>query len=208
MKSQPTLKIRPAKHADDELAARLIYLSMRDLADYLFSEVRLSIVEIFAGLFARDDNRFSWRNTDVAEWNGVPAGILVSFTGNELTRRELAIGLGLLRLCGVWDVMRLALRAISIANSIETRRDEYYIANLAVLPDYQNLGIGSALLLHAENKARSAGLRKCSLIVNLENQAAQRLYEHNGFRIVYSKQNRGPAGEAHAGYYRMVKMLS
>ena len=208
MKPQPPLMTRPAKRSDDELAARLIYLSMEKLADYLFGHVQLSIEEIFAGLFARDDNRFSWRNTDVAEWNGVPAGVLVSFPGSELPRLELAIGLGLLRLCGVWDVLRLALRAISIAGSIETRKDEYHIANLAVLPDYQNRGIGSALLGFAEEKARSTGIHKCSLIVNLGNPAAQRLYERIGYRIVYSKKYTGPTKDIHAGYHRMVRVLS
>ena len=208
MTLQTHLTIRPADQTDAELAASLIYLSMGELADYLFGGGHLSIAEILAGLFLRADNRFSWRNTEIAEWEGAPAGMLASFAGRDLMRYELAIGLGLLRLCGLREVLRLAPRALSIAGGIETRRDEYYLANLGVLPDFQNRGIGSRLLNHAEGKARQAGLGKCSLIVDLENPAAQRLYERSGYRVVYSKEYPGPAEGAHAGYHRMVKVLN
>jgi ribosomal protein S18 acetylase RimI-like enzyme len=200
--------VRPATRSDVELAARLIYSSMGELAEYLFGRVQPSVEEILAGLFLLKNNRFSWQETDVAEWEDKPAGILISFTGREFARRELAIGLGLLRLCGVMSVLRLSVRALSIANGIETRQDEYYLAHLAVLPEYQGRGIGSSLLKHAEIKAGKAGQGKCSLIVDLENPAAQRLYERCGYQIVYSKEYPGPAQDAHAGYHRMVKVLN
>jgi ribosomal protein S18 acetylase RimI-like enzyme len=180
---------------------------MGDLADYIFGEAHISVEAILAGLFLREGNRFSWRNTDIAEWEGVPAGMLASFEGGKLMRYELAIGLGLLSLCGVRDVLRLTPRALSIAGGIETRRDEYYLANLGVLPDLQNRGIGTGLLKHAEGKARLAGLDRCSLIVDLLNPAARRLYERCGYHVVYSKEYPGPAEDAHAGYHRMVKVL-
>ena len=208
MNGPVSLAIRPAHAADVELAARLIYLSMGELADYLFGGVQISVEGILAGLFLREDDRFSWRRSEIAEWQGVSAGLLVSFAGREFLYREMTIGLGLLQLCGWLDVMRLSLRALSIANRIETRRDEYYLANMGVLPEYQNLGIGSGLLEQAEQKARSVGLDKCSLIVDLENLAAQRLYERAGYRVVYSKTYPGPAEQAHAGYHRMVKALN
>ena len=45
--------------------------------------------EILAGLFLSEGNRFSWNITDLAEWDGQPGGMLVSFPGWEFTRREL-----------------------------------------------------------------------------------------------------------------------
>ncbi len=118
------------------------------------------------------------------------------------------IGLGLLRVCGLRDVMRLSVRALVIANGVETYRDEYYLANMAVFPNFQGRGIGSALLSRAEQKAKEAGLRKCSLIVDLENYAAQRWYDRFGYRVVMTKTYPGAAGDAHAGYHRMVKDLN
>jgi ribosomal protein S18 acetylase RimI-like enzyme len=91
---------------------------------------------------------------------------------------------------------------------VETYRDEYYLANMAVFPDFQGRGIGSGLLAHAESKARDAGLKKCSLIVDTENPSARRLYERFGYQVVFTKTYPGPAEEAHAGYHRMVKELN
>jgi ribosomal protein S18 acetylase RimI-like enzyme len=203
-----TLAIRTADPDDAVLASRLMHLSMGELADYLFGGVRLSVDEILAGLFSLDGNRFSRSIADLAEWGGQPAGMLVSFPGREFTRRELAIGLGLLKLCGLWDVLRLSVRALSIANGVETYRDEYYLANMAVSPEFQGRGIGSNLMTHAEDKAWRAGLKKCSLIVDLENPAARRLYERCGYQVVFTKTYPGPAENAHAGYHRMLKELN
>jgi ribosomal protein S18 acetylase RimI-like enzyme len=200
--------IRPASADDAPLAARLMYLSMGELADYLFGKAHLSVDEILTGLFLLEGNRFSQGIADVAEWDGQPAGMLVSFPGWEFTHRELAIGLGLLKLCGPWDVLRLSVPALLIANGVETRRDEYYLANMAVLPEFRRRGIGSALLANAEEKACHAGLRKCSLIVDIENPSARLLYERNGYRVVFSKTYPGPAENAHAGYHRMLKELN
>ena len=197
--------IRPADPGDAQLASRLITLSMGELADYLFGGTHLSVDEILTGLFLLEGNRFSRTIVVFAEWDGQPAGMLVSFPGWEFARRELAIGLGLLKLCGLWDVLRLSVPALSIANGVETYRDEYYLANMAVFPDFRGRGIGSALLGHAEEKARRAGLKKCSLIVDTENPAARRLYERCGYKIVFTKTYPGPAENAHAGYHRMLK---
>ncbi len=180
---------------------------MGELADYLFGGVRLTVNEILAGLYLMNNNRFSWGTADVAEWDGEPAGMLTSFPGWEFTRRELSIGTGLLKLCSFFELMRLAVRALSIANGIETKKDEFYLANMAVSPGFQGRGIGSRLLEHAQQKAQKAGLKKCSLIVDTENPAAHRLYERFGYQVVFTKTYPGPAEDAHAGYHRMVKEL-
>ena len=202
-----SLVIRPATPDDAELAARLMYLSMGELADYLYGGVRLSVEEILAGFFAMKNNRYSWSIADVTEWDSQPAGMLTSFPGREFARRELAIGAGLLKLCNFLEVLRLSMRALSIANGVETYRNEYHLANMGVLPEFQGRGIGSSLLEHAEQKARDARLKKCSLIVDTENPNAKRLYERFGYQVDFTKTYPGLAEDAHAGYHRMVKEL-
>jgi ribosomal protein S18 acetylase RimI-like enzyme len=202
-----SLAIRPATPEDAELAARLMYLSMGELAEYLFGGVRASVDEILAGLFRLKESRFSWCRADVAEWAGQPVGMTISFSGRETLRRNLVTGAGLLKICGLRDVIHLAVRALSIAAGIESKRDEYYLANMAVLPEYQGHGIGSSLLTHVEEKAREAGSQICSLIVDTENPNARRLYERFGYQIVFTKTYLGSAEDAHAGYHRMVKEL-
>lgn len=201
------LKIRPARPDDVEIAVNAIYLSMGELADYLFGGVSHSVKNILAGLFRRDNNRFSWQCTDIAVLDETPVGTLVSFPGWEINRRDFATGKGLMKICGFFDVVRLALRALSIASGIETKKNEYYIANMAVLPEYQRRGVGARFLEHAEKRAQQVGLHTCSLIVDLENPSAQRLYERYGYHVVYTKTYPGPAENAHAGYHRLIKTL-
>jgi ribosomal protein S18 acetylase RimI-like enzyme len=133
--------------------------------------------------------------------------MIISFPGGETLYRNIATGIGLFKLCKFFDVLRLAVRALSMGSGIETKRDEYYIANLAVLPQYQGRGIGSSLLSHVEEKAKNAGTQKCSLIVDTEKPAARRLYEHRGYHVVYTKNFVGVTEDPHAGYYCLVKEL-
>jgi ribosomal protein S18 acetylase RimI-like enzyme len=201
------LTIRPASLDDAELVVRLIGMSMGVLADYLFGGVQTPVDEILAGLYKFENNRYSWSRTDIAELNGEAIGMVINYPGGETFSRSLATGLGLFKLCNFFDVMRLAVRALSIASGIENKVDEYYIANLAVLPSYQGRGIGSALLAYVERNAQMASLQKCSLIVDTEKPAARRLYERIGYQVVYTKTYTGDAEDAHAGYFRLVKDL-
>ena len=116
-------------------------------------------------------------------------------------------GIGLFKLCNFFNIMRLALRALSITDGMDIKRDEYYISNLAVLPRFRGCGIGSGLIAHVEAKARRAGLQKCSLIVDTEKPVAQRLYKHRGYRTVHTKTHIGAAKDPQVGYYHMVKEL-
>ena len=59
--------------------------------------------------------------------------------------------------------------------------DEFHIDVLAVVPSSRGMGIGTALMLQAEEKAESTGKRKMSLGVIAENEGAIRLYERLGY---------------------------
>ncbi len=204
---KPSITIRPAAPGDADLASQLIHLSMHKLAEYLFGDARKPVNEILRGLYVSRYNRFSWTTAVVAEDEGKPVGMLFSFPGNEIIRRELIIGAILLKLCGL-DMLKIALRALSIADGVEAYQGEYHLANLAVLPEFQGIGTGSSLLENAESKARQAGQGKCSLIVNTENTMAKRLYERFGYRVDYTKTFPALGENTYAGYHRMVKELS
>ena len=60
--------------------------------------------------------------------------------------------------------------------------DEFHTDVLAVVPSTQGMGIGTALMLKAEEKAESTGKRTMSLGVIAENEGAIRLYERLGYR--------------------------
>jgi len=58
---------------------------------------------------------------------------------------------------------------------------EYYLANMAVFPEFRRQGLGSLLLADAETRARQQGCNRLALDVEAENRDAVRLYERVGF---------------------------
>ena len=60
--------------------------------------------------------------------------------------------------------------------------DEFHIDLVAVVPSSRGLGVGTALMLKAEEKAESKGKHAMSLGVIAENEGAIRLYERLGYR--------------------------
>jgi ribosomal protein S18 acetylase RimI-like enzyme len=65
---------------------------------------------------------------------------------------------------------------------VEREADALFLANLQILPDFQNRGLGSAVVRHVIEEARATGLG-VRLQVLKSNQPARRLYERLGFEI-------------------------
>lgn len=64
------------------------------------------------------------------------------------------------------------------------REGEYAFRRFAVLPEYQKLGIGRALVSHCRDRAELYGGKKLTLIMINENEKLKQFYESNGFRVV------------------------
>ena len=62
------------------------------------------------------------------------------------------------------------------------RADDFHIDVLAVVPSSQGMGVGTALMVKAEEKADSMGKLTMSLGVIAENEGAIRLYERLGYK--------------------------
>ncbi|MEZ4950347.1 MAG: GNAT family N-acetyltransferase [Saprospiraceae bacterium] len=56
-----------------------------------------------------------------------------------------------------------------------------HIDQMAVHPDFQNQGIGMALLHHVKEEADRLGIKKITLDVSVENHTAFALYSKAGF---------------------------
>lgn len=64
-----------------------------------------------------------------------------------------------------------------------TGEDQGFVAYMAVEPEAQGRGIGSALLARAEDEARRLGLPYMALMVTEENASARALYERAGYVV-------------------------
>jgi len=160
-------------------------------------------------LFTYPNNRFSYSKAIIAEVEGQTAGMLLSFPSNELERLERTHLYQLLAIYPLVDVLRVAWRFLPMLPCTEAEKDEYYIAHVAVFPQYQGHGIGRNLMAVAEEQCRQAGLEKCSLCVDFGHETARQLYLKLGYLIVESITNpphivRRLKWE---GYERMVKKI-
>ena len=70
--------------------------------------------------------------------------------------------------------------------------DEAHVTNIAVLPSFQNQGLGMLLLEEGEKYAKDRGFTKISLEVKKSNKQGIRLYTKYGFSVVGTK----------VGYYK------
>jgi [ribosomal protein S18]-alanine N-acetyltransferase len=62
--------------------------------------------------------------------------------------------------------------------------DEAHLINLAIGPKFRQKGLGSAMIDYCLKFAARRGARLATLEVRSGNEAAKRLYEKSGFRIV------------------------
>jgi ribosomal protein S18 acetylase RimI-like enzyme len=67
--------------------------------------------------------------------------------------------------------------------SYETNKNEAYLNSIAILPKYQNKGIGTRAVSMINKILNKQGIRDAWLVVHPENLQAVRVYEKNGFKL-------------------------
>jgi ribosomal-protein-alanine N-acetyltransferase len=67
--------------------------------------------------------------------------------------------------------------------------DEIHINNVAILPHFRGMGIGTTLLHHVLAEATRLGAKRATLEVRASNDAARRLYERLGFHVAATRRN-------------------
>ena len=202
-----SITIRPANPQDVPLAVECFRLSMDEFADQMFGSVPgHSTDAVLADLFSYRKGRFSYRYGNVAEWDGQPVGLLVAYPSSLMPRLDLEMGRPLLSRFGLMNLLRLLRSLRSYAGVREVGRGEYYVSNLAVSRRFQGRGIGTCLLAYGDEQAQKLHLKKCSLLVALNNDGARRLYERAGYCVLRTWEIRHADGRVD-GTRRMVKLL-
>ena len=124
-----------------------------------------------AGISRREDTLYSWRNATIALYDGVPAGLMVAYDGARY-RRMRDITFPMIRMYVGDDYHQM---------DDEARQGEYYLDSLAVLPEFRNKGIASALIKEMFRQRDEAHIPLATIAVDPENDTAYRLYTGNGF---------------------------
>jgi ribosomal protein S18 acetylase RimI-like enzyme len=180
------LLIRSASSPDKIIAAELILSTMGSTGDGLFGfGDHQRAVQAIGSFFIRSGNRFSYDLSSLAEIDNKVAGALLAYPGNQSNILDFGLAGPIFREYGLKNSARfLGFMLRYVSSYKENEPDEFYIAHLATLAPFRNKGVGTALLIHAEKLAREAGFRKCSLMVDIDNDVARNLYSKSGYQVV------------------------
>jgi ribosomal protein S18 acetylase RimI-like enzyme len=159
-------------------------IGRRDL-DRLFTGLTagLSPLGVVEQFYRASGGMFSWRNTELALHDGLPAGLITAYSvasrNGSATWLVRAAG----RL-GAKALLLLAWRGVVVARALQRYLPgSWYVAFVGVDPLQQSLGIGSSLIERSIHTARASGCSCVELDVDVDNPRAQALYERIGFRI-------------------------
>jgi ribosomal protein S18 acetylase RimI-like enzyme len=172
------ISIRRAWPEDSIHCARLILASAEKFLPAVFGP---HIKEALTHLAAASGNLFSHSHAWIAETKGKSVGMLLGYTEREKAAENPRTGFVLLRCLGFSMIRRLGrlLRLQITIGRIPVQG--YYISNLAVYPEFRGRGIGSTLISRAHQEALEKGCSLLLLDVEIDNEAAIRLYSRLGF---------------------------
>lgn len=179
------MKIEQANAIDSANIAPLIYDAIGTIAHSLTNESEDDrVLKGLTSLIKNTENRHSYKNTFVVRNEDEILGVVVLYDGK---RGKLL------------DQMLSEKLSHTIDN--EAHDDEYYIDTICVSKSARGKGIGTKLLIFAEQHARFLGYKKLSLNVELEKVQARKLYERQGFVITEPWTINGEP------FHHMVKQL-
>lgn len=183
----------------------LNYLAMAEMSHIMLgSDSKAEVVKDLQLLFENKGNRFSHDKSFVATVDGQHAGLVTCMSHQDMkvTTLETVKQLVKMKKSKMFSLVFNNFKdLISLMAFKESKSGEYHISLLATMPDYQGMGIASALIKKAENEARFNGFDKISLTVDKDNKNAKKLYEKLGFRVVEDSTF------GQLKLWRMVKLL-
>ncbi|GAB4379727.1 MAG: hypothetical protein Kow00121_34450 [Elainellaceae cyanobacterium] len=170
------------EHHGSQEVAQLIYDSAPEMFALLFGQTAVQTIQ---KLVQRSHNRFSHRYVRVAESAHRVVGIATILPAIALTDDA-----DYSSVLSAWAQLRWKLAHRLILDRVLEHTypaDTFYIANLAVHPDYRGNGIGTQLLLHCIAEAQASDANQVFISVDINNPRAQKLYESLGFQVVATK---------------------
>lgn len=163
---------RPARRDEARDIAELFQISSDGVADYVWTTLQpdypgLSLIEIGARRYARENTDFSYENCVVSVVGGSVIGMLHSYAMADDPSPPSQDG----------DPVLRPYSELESPGSL-------YISGLALRPAFRSRGIGTTLLGIAQERARKMQLGRLSLLVFEGNGRAIRFYDRHGFKEV------------------------
>ncbi len=171
----PKPAIRQAEITDADALAKLINLAGEGIPNWLWTRACVEgqhPMEIGIQRARRASGGFSYTNALVADLDGAPAGMVVSYAITEAPTDDP-------------DDLPAPIAPFVALEKLSVYT--WYINALAVFAERRNEGIGAQLLSAAENLARANGFNVMSIQVYSQNSGAVRLYDRLGYKLAASE---------------------
>lgn len=161
--------------------------------------------EILKKLFIEKGNQFSYKFTNFIFYDEKITGMVLSYSYDEKKKIELNTGYFLIKIMKLnfLKIIPNLLKSYNVLGKID--KEDYYISNIAIYPEYRKIGLGSKLLNFIENLAKNRKLKKIVLEVEKENENAINVYENFGFKKekeIYLKIDKKIFS-----FYKMIKII-
>ena len=181
------------KQADktNKQISTLILNAIHEVANTLTGETEKDkILETLDTFVSMDVNRLSYKNSYTYEVDDNLAGLIIAYDSNKVKELDSPI------------LKHLESKNIFLDTfDKECFEDEFYIDTVSVFEEFQGRGIAKELFYFIEQKAKELAFKKVSLLVDIDNLKALKLYEKIGFKkntiLQISKHD----------YHHMIKML-
>ena len=175
MNFRVTNRIRQAEPSDASALAELINLAGEGIPSWLWARACADgqlPIDVGAERAKRTSGGFSYTNALVADYLDKPVGMVLSYAITEAPTDNP-------------DKLPAPIAPFVALEKLSV--DTWYINALAVFDQGRGLGIGTCLLLAAEDLARANGMDVMSIQVYGQNTRALRLYERIGYERVASE---------------------
>ena len=191
MKSASTrdLKLDTAKEKDIKDIIELLYITEPYPEDEWGCGTEEEMKATLNRLLRIKENRFSLDNILVARKDDQLVGILLFLEGKDIdmltSRSESAVIAMQKSLINKIKFMWYILENWFLEECLE---DEFYIANLAIKPEFRKHGYSKIMIKEANKIAKQKGYKKLSLLAN--NDKLVKFYETVGFQVENEKTRR------------------
>jgi ribosomal protein S18 acetylase RimI-like enzyme len=170
--TQSDISLRPGRIDDATLLAELVNYAGEGLPLYLWAKLASPVEsawEVGRRRAARDEGSFSYRNATIIQHGESTAGCLIGYEIPDVTEPVPP------------DMPAMFVPLQELENMAPST---WYVNVLAVQPISRRKGLGTALLIEAEARAKARAKKGLSVIVSDANVEARRLYQRCGFSEV------------------------
>ncbi len=172
--------IRKGKPEDAHHFSELVVLTSPAIFPIVFGS---GVKKIMKNLFSHKRHYYSFDRSFFAEVNGKVAGM--AQLHKLITRKGQTVRLSFLLLKYLtWRLPAKAANLLKFDRLIKfITRNDCYLSNLSVYPEFRSSGIGTKLLAAVEEEVKNIGKKRIVLQAETHNARAISLYERLGYKI-------------------------